>query len=240
MLVQKLFIFWYMFFFLFFLLGCLFHLEYEVGMFDVCVLSFSFEKHKTRLLSCLDLLVWFFVFGFYSYLKKESKRTGHGKKTKPKMQKNTPKRFIQLAHLCSQIVFPINWWNATLCRKHHKNNDFGKNQKKKNQQWPNIAQILKVRNWSKHESKTDPSMLRNTIGPISDIWKWSVLNYSLGLSDWKISFSLQKEESFQKAEKGKTETWTNVLPTTDKYWANFWLYNMHTQIYIYIYMYYSR
>ena len=57
----------------------------------MCVLSFSFSKHKTRWIACLDLVVWFFFvcffcLFFFSFLcfcfsclaRNRSKKNGHG------------------------------------------------------------------------------------------------------------------------------------------------------------------
>ena len=70
------------------------------------------------------------------------------------------------------------------------------------------CQILRVKNWSQHKSKTGPIMLRNIIGPIFELnngqfWPFFVFLKNLIL--------LQEEEDLkEKRGKGKKEeSWTN-------------------------------
>ena len=80
--------------------------------------------YKTRWLSCLHLVVLFifccfvptFSFFLFSFLSKKAKKPDTAKTQKTKMQENTP-NFVQLAQLCSQIVFPIVWGGLKTAEK---------------------------------------------------------------------------------------------------------------------------
>ena len=95
-----------MFLLLVFLLGCLLPLKNEVGM-SLCVCClFFFLKHKTRLLSCLDLVSFLFVF-FIPIKKNKSKtppKTTRLKPPKPKTANLGPVLNLQHIYIYMRAV----------------------------------------------------------------------------------------------------------------------------------------
>ena len=98
------------------------NLNNDVALFCVCVVCFPFFGKKTKCFFGLHLVVLFFswlfcvfLFFYHSFQKKRPQKTGHCKIQKKKHKKaaKKDKQKIQLAQLCSQIVFLIFWGWAT-------------------------------------------------------------------------------------------------------------------------------
>ena len=165
--------------------------------------------------------------------KKTPQKTGHSKNPKKAKCRKTDKK-NQLAQLCSQIVFLnfLGWHNFSFFGwKHYKNSGFSifSNRSK----YPKISRNV--------ESKLGPSMLRNKIGPSFDSKNGVFWAFFFGSFFFKSSFSLQKEEDFEKQKKKKNR---KIGPSFDSkkgyFWIKFWLYSIYMSlslnIYIYIYI----
>ena len=135
---------------------------------------FSFLKHKTRLFSCLDFVVWFFLLCFLNLFflpKNRKKKNGYGRNPQNQKCRKTPRNVFQLVQLCSQInsVANLLGWASKMqiCAQKHD----------KKMVSANVQTAQNDRTLSKFEgqklvpaqSKTGPSMLHKIIGPIFDL-----------------------------------------------------------------------
>ena len=104
------------------------NLNNEVALFCVCVVCFLFFCNKTEWFCGLHLVVlflsWLFFLLFHSFQNKRPKKPDTAKPPKTKNAEKKNKHKIQLAQLCSQMVFLIVWGWATkmwlFCWKHYK------------------------------------------------------------------------------------------------------------------------
>ena len=176
----------------------------------VSLLSAFLFVNKTKWFSGLHLVVvivfWLFCvhfFGFIWFFHSFSKRPKNGHSKYPKNQnakrEKKDQKKVQLAQLCSQMVFlffgggqtnifaenPIKIVVSTNLRKGKKGQTCEKG-------W--------VKFLAKVESKICPSMLRNIIGQMFDSKNGKCLS-SFSFVFWKIAFSLEKEEYFSNKRK---------------------------------------
>ena len=162
-----------------------------------------------------------------------------------KCKQKHPKVFLQLAQLCAQIVFIIWGWASKMqmCAE----NTIKIVVSTKPKQPPNMTedcQSFKVWNWSKHKSKTGPSMLCNMLGPILDLWKWSILNILGGHFFEKSHSPCRKKNINRKSKNGERRR--KLGPIFDLYKANLgpifdstayiYILVLKKKIYIYIYI----
>ena len=199
----------------------------------VCVVWFSFLV--TGLSGFLGSILWScFLFGcfvlnfclllLFHPSPKQGQKTDTAKTQKAEMQKKGTKN--QLAQLCSQIEFPIFGVAEKmqfLLKKRYRKSGFGIFWKGK---WP--KHVKKV------ESKLGPRLSQNLVQACCAKYvdqafgsKTSNVFFFFGGT---ISFSLQKEEYFEKKE--NEENLGQVSTQKGKFWAKFWL----DKTYIYIYM----
>ena len=119
-------------------------------LFYVCVVCFLFSA--TRLGGYLVCILWSCLFSLFVLifipLKRRQQKTDTAKTKKKQIaEKNAPNGLFAVSAVVFTNSVPI--FGGGL-----KNEDVLK------------TLNLKVKNWSKHESKTGPSMLRNTIGSV--------------------------------------------------------------------------
>ena len=170
--------------------------------------------------SC-GLVSFLVVLCSFSFFAKQDQNRTLQKPKKTKMQKKKDPQKIQLAQLCSQIVFLIfGGWATKMLFLLKPNNNRGFSIFWEGKRAQNVKTI---------ESNICPSMLRNIIGQIFDSKDGNVL-FFFGFVFW-ISFSLQKEIFLKKTnEENKRKICTDVGLKKGNFWTDFWLYS----IYIYI------
>ena len=188
----------------------------------VSVLSAFFFVNKTKsgflvciLWSCFlfGCFVFNFCFLFFIPFQKKTQKPDTAKTKKQKCRKKDKK--IQLAQLCSQIVFLIFWGWATkcyFCWKPYKIGvsayfEKGKKGQKCEKGW--------VKNLSKVESKICPSMLRNIIGQMFDSKNGSFCLIFL--------FLLLLKNLILPAERRRCLKKKQIRKTKRKHWTDFWL-----------------
>ena len=162
--------FWFLFVFLVLFVSML---DNRLVLFCACVVWFSLFENRTKWFCCLHLVVFFpfvvlfWILSIFHSSQKATQKTEQNKNPqKQNAEKNGKKKSVSAVVFTNSVpnFLGLGFKNADFSWKLYQNCGFIIFWKRKNQK---MSKRLS-QNWSKVESKLDPSMLRSIIGPSFD------------------------------------------------------------------------